>query len=91
MAQYKGNFKCIILSPKSLVYENEVQSVFLTGDQGEYELLPYHYPIVSVLTKGDIVINNKEKIPIAGGVMRFFANECTILIEESFEKASQQR
>ena len=90
MEQYKGTFKCVILSPNNLVYENEITSLFLTGDRGEFELLAYHYPIVSVLAKGNIVINNSEKIPIAGGVMRFFANECTVLIEESFENAKAQ-
>ena len=84
MATYKGNFKCIVLSPKNLVYENEVQSVFLTGDKGEYELLAYHYPLLGVLPKGNIVINWSEEIPIRGGAVRFFANECIILVEEDF-------
>ena len=82
MAQYTGHFKCIILSPRSLVYENEVQSVFLTGDRGEYEVLAYHYPLLGVLIKGDIVINWQEAISIKGGVIKFFANECVILVEE---------
>ena len=84
MATYKGNFKCIILSPKNLVYENEVQSIFLTGDKGEYELLAYHYPLLGVLSKSNIVINWNEEIPIQGGVVRFFANECIMLVEEEF-------
>ena len=86
MAKYLGNFKCIILSPNNLIYENEVQSIFLTGDKGEFELLAYHYPLLAVLKKSDVIINWQEKIPIASGVVRFFANECTILIEEDFNK-----
>lgn len=86
MVQFKGNFKCVVLSPKRLVYENEVQSVFLTGDDGEYELLAYHYPLLGVLKKSNIVINWNERIPIQGGVVRFFANECTILIEENISR-----
>ena len=82
MANYIGNFKCIVLSPHALIYENEIQSIFLTGDRGEFEILAYHYPLLGVLGSGDIVINFKEKIPIKGGVVRFFANECTILVEE---------
>ena len=87
MVTYKGNFKCIVLSPNELVYEKEVQSVFLTGDKGEFELLAYHYPLLSVLKKSDIIINWNEKIPIQSGVVRFFANECIILIEEIMNKA----
>jgi len=72
----------MILSPKRLIYENDIQSIFLTGDKGEYEILAYHYPLLGVLKKSDVVINWKERIPIENGVVRFFANECTILVEE---------
>ena len=83
---YKPTFKCMILSPNNLIYENEIESIFLTGDQGEYELLPYHYPLLGVLKKSNVIINGKEKIPIEGGVIRFFANECIILAEEIIGK-----
>lgn len=90
MVNYKGNFKCIILSPNKLIYENEVQSIFLTGDQGEYELLAYHYPLLGVLKESDIVINWNEKVSIRGGVVRFFANECIILAEEEIRKKTSR-
>ncbi len=79
-------FKCIILSPHSLIYENEVESVFLTGDQGEYELLAYHYPLVGVLRRGDVIIDWNHKVSINSGVVKFFANECLIMIEEDVRK-----
>ncbi len=69
-----------------MIYENEVESVFVAGDSGEYELLAYHYPLLGVLKKSDVVINGSERVPINGGVLRFFANECVILIEEAFKK-----
>ncbi|VAX36612.1 hypothetical protein MNBD_UNCLBAC01-367 [hydrothermal vent metagenome] len=86
MANYKGNFKCVILSPNSLVYQKEIQSIFLTGDKGEFEILAYHYPLLGVLKKGNVIVNWEEKIPISGGVVRFYANECTILVEEAMGK-----
>jgi len=85
MVKFAGNFKCTIMSPNRLIFEKEVESVFLRGDQGEYELLAYHFPLIGVLEKGDIVINWSEKIPIQGGIVRFFANECTIMVEEVIE------
>ena len=79
---YKGNFKCIIISPQQLIYENEIQSIFLTGDRGEYEILAYHYPLIGVLKKSKLIINWNEQIPIEKGVVKFFANECIIMVEE---------
>ena len=79
----KNVFRCSILSPKNLIFENEVTSLFIIGDRSEYELLAYHYPLIGLVQKGDIIIDWKKRIPIRSGILRFFANECTILIEES--------
>ena len=81
----QGTFKCVVMSPRTLIYENDVSSVFLTGDRGEYELLAHHYPVLGILKKSSVVINWKESIPIQAGIVKFYANECIILIEESEE------
>ncbi len=79
------HFRCIILSPKNLIYENEVTSLFLKGDRGEFELLAYHYPLVGILTEGDLVVDQTKRIPVKSGIVRFYANECTVLVEETPE------
>ena len=80
-SQYKGNFRCVILSAKRRVFEDEINSLFVTGDRGEYEILAYHYPLIGIV-KGDLVINWEKRLQVKGGVLRFFANECNIIIEE---------
>jgi F0F1-type ATP synthase epsilon subunit len=83
-SKYKGHFRCVILSAKRLILEEEVSSVFITGDQGEYELLSYHYPLIGIVT-GDIVINWERRLSIKCGAVRFFANECNIMVEEKID------
>jgi F0F1-type ATP synthase epsilon subunit len=83
MTTGKSHFRCTILSPKNLIFESDVVSLFIIGDRSEYELLAYHYPLVGLLQKGDIIIDWRRRIPIRSGILRFFANECTILIEET--------
>ncbi|MBL8013414.1 MAG: hypothetical protein JNN05_06150 [Candidatus Omnitrophica bacterium] len=78
-------FRCIILSPKNLVFESEVTSVFISSDKGEFELLSYHYPLVGIAITGEIVIDQVYRIPIRFGIVRFYANECTLLVEETPE------
>ncbi|MDP2654606.1 MAG: hypothetical protein Q8Q08_11340 [Candidatus Omnitrophota bacterium] len=80
--EYRPTFKLSIMTPEALLYQNEVESVFLNGDLGEYELMPYHYPVLGVLQEGNIIINWQEAVPVKFGLVKFFANDCIILVEE---------
>ena len=82
MASYNATFKIAIMTPETLLYQKEVESVFFIGDRGEYELLPYHYPVIGILKAGNIILNWREAVPIKFGVIRFFANDCIVLVEE---------
>ena len=83
MADYIPTFKISIMAPEALLYQNEVQSVFFTGDQGEYELLAYHYPVLGILNAGNIIIDWRDAVPIKFGIVKFFANDCIVLVEET--------
>ena len=83
MGKYKATFKISIMTPDALLYQNEVESAFFAGDKGEYELLAYHYPILGILKQGSIILNWQESVPIKFGIVRFFANDCIVLAEET--------
>ena len=83
MPPFKNNFRCVILSPKNVIFEEEINSLYIMGDRTEYELLAYHYPLLGLVQQSDLIINWKDRLPIRSGILRFFANECTILVEES--------
>lgn len=70
------------MTPETLLYQNEVESAFFKGDLGEYELMPYHYPVLGVLGQGNIILNWKEAVPVKFGIVKFFANDCIVLVEE---------
>jgi len=80
----------VILSAKRLVFEDEVQSVFISGDRGEYEVLAYHYPLIGIVRE-EIVINWEKRLRVKGGVVRFFANECNIMIEEVVDQRPEPK
>lgn len=77
-----ATFSLKVLNPKQVVFEGDVGSVFLPGEFGEFELLPYHAPILSLLREGMIVVDWKTRIPIKKGMVRFAENECVILLEQ---------
>ena len=68
-----------------MLFDGEVKSVYLSGDEGEYELLPFHYPLLGALPEGEIHIAEKGSVPLRAGVVMFQNNRCTVIIEEREE------
>ncbi len=77
-----ANFSLKILNPKQVVFQGEVKTVFFPGDKGEFELMAYHAPIVSLLKAGEIVIDWERRIPVKKGMVRFLGEECVVLLEQ---------
>lgn len=79
----KTTFHLQVMSLKGLLFDDQVESVYLSGDDGEFEVLPFHYPMMGSIPEGEIKIAGHEPIPLKVGVLKFEANECTIIMEES--------
>lgn len=75
-------FRLQIVSLVRVVFDGEVPMIHLIGDEGEYELLPFHYPLLGALPQGEIMIAGFGNIPVRAGVVLFESNTCTILVEE---------
>lgn len=71
-----------ILSPRRVLFDGKAASVFLPGDQAEFELLDSHAPIVSLLAPGNVMVDWNTSIPVRRGMVKFDRNECMILVEE---------
>lgn len=51
-----------IVSPEATLFAGEVDSVTVPGVKGEFQMLPHHAPIVSLLQEGDVRIQGKLEI-----------------------------
>lgn len=71
-----------VLNPMRVLFEGEAQSVSFPGDQGEFELLDHHAPILSLLRVGHLTIDWTIRIPIKKGIVKFDQNECVVLVED---------
>lgn len=74
--------KVTILNPRRTIFEGQAHSVFLPGDWGEFEVLDFHKPIISLLRRGEIVIDATNSLAISRGIMRMYNNELVALVEE---------
>ncbi len=78
-------FNLIIMTLEEAIFEGEAKSVILTGDKSEFELLAYHSPLISILERGEVLIDNEISVPLRKGIVRFYNNECIILTEQDPE------
>ena len=78
--------KLSIISPDNVLYTGEnVHLVQLPGIDGSFEIMNNHAPLISVLKKGKIKVENKGEIPlffdVNGGVIEVLHNKVLILAE----------
>ena len=55
---------------EDILFEGDARSVFLPGEEGEFEVLDFHKPLISRLKKGVIVVDNEKEFPVEGGVVK---------------------
>ena len=75
-------FKVTILNPKRTIYEGEAESIFLAGDKGEFEVMEFHKPIISLLKQGEIIIDWSRSMAITKGVVKMYKDKLVALVEE---------
>lgn len=74
-----------IITPDTTIFTGEADLVQLPGIDGLFEILNNHAPLISVLGKGRIKIEDKEKnkqfFQIKGGVVEVLKNKILVLAE----------
>ena len=78
--------KLNIITPDNVLYTGDnVYLVQLPGFDGSFEVMNHHAPLISVLRKGKIKVENKGENPlffdINGGVIEVLENHVLILAE----------
>jgi len=73
-------FDIVIAKSEGVVFAGRAKSVILPGEQGIFEILPYHKPILSRLVTGNIIVDG-QIFPITRGIVGFNNNKTTIVVE----------
>jgi F-type H+-transporting ATPase subunit epsilon len=78
-------FKLEILTPNGVIFDGEVVSVTLPGEEGEFGVLAHHSSLTTLLTSGviDIEIEAKkvESVLINWGVVQVDEAKVIVLVE----------
>lgn len=69
-----------LLDSKEVIFEGKAKSIVLPGEEGVFEVLPFHKRILSRLISGTVFIDER-KFPIKRGLARVEQNKVTIIVE----------
>jgi len=69
-----------VMNQAQVIFDGVANKVILPGDYGEFEVLPFHWPIVSILRKGEIIIDDVG-VPIFKGIAKFADEKLVALVE----------
>ena len=74
-----------IITPEKELFSGEVTSVKFPGKNGGFEILNNHAPIISTLSKGEIIVvtndKNTQQFKINGGVIEMQNNKIIVLAD----------
>ena len=70
-----------IVSPEKTIFTGDVNSVYLPGAEGFFQILNNHAPIVSILKKGTIKLSGKFEDDISENLSLEGVNKASLAIE----------
>lgn len=75
-----------ILSPNQKIYKGEAKAITFPGKKGQFQVLDGHAPLFALLKKGEIIIQEKKKIPIFKGMVEILNDKVIALVKEELKK-----
>lgn len=73
-------FRVMIFDQEKPLYKAMASSVSLPGEWGEFEVLAFHTPLISLLRAGHISVDGKS-LAIRKGIAKMEKNELFVLVE----------
>ncbi len=70
----------LILTPERRLFQGRANSVIFPGEEGTFEVGPFHRPLVSRLLPGVIEVD-QQVFPIRRGVMKVEKNTVVSIVE----------
>jgi F0F1-type ATP synthase epsilon subunit len=72
----------VVITSQEIAFRGKAQSVILPGEQGTFEILPFHKNLISRLVKGTIQID-ENIFHILRGIAKVEKNDVTIIMEKT--------
>ena len=79
-----------LVSPTKLLFSGDVDSVVISGSEGDMTILPQHAPILTSLRAGVVVVSSaksSERIFVRGGFAEVNPKGLTVLAERAIPES----
>ncbi|MCC5875643.1 MAG: F0F1 ATP synthase subunit epsilon [Candidatus Sumerlaeia bacterium] len=79
-----ANFHLQIVTQQHTVFDRDVTSLTMPGEEGSFGVWANHRPIIAVLKEGPIDIrigSNTDRYQITGGFFEMEGNKATLLVD----------
>lgn len=73
-------FDVIVVTPEKVLFEGKADSAILPGENGVFEVMSFHKPILSRLISGEIEID-EQFLAIRRGIAKVEDNVLTAIVE----------
>jgi ATP synthase F1 epsilon subunit len=87
------NIHLEIVTPKQVVYSKSVESVVVSGIEGDMEIFKDHISLITFLKPGKIIAkngNDSDTFFSTGGTVEFSNNKLSILLDNFFDSTTFQ-
>ena len=78
-------FKLQVYTQEKKVFDGDVTSIIVPGEEGYLGVLAHHAPLVSTLGKGKLTIKtntSEENYQVSGGFLEVHNNLATLLVDD---------
>jgi len=70
-----------VLNPQKVIFEGKARRVILPGEEGVFEIQPFHKRLLSRLVGGTVTIDEQTFV-IRRGIAKVNQNKVTVIVEE---------
>jgi len=73
-----------IITPEKKIFEGEVQIATFPGEDGSFQVMNTHAPLISILKEGTVSFKGSginDKVDITGGVVEVLDNKVILLAD----------
>ena len=73
----------LIINPEEVLFEGKANKIILPGEQGVFEVLSFHKPLLTRLFSGMVIVDDDKTFSVKRGIVKVEEEKVTVIVESS--------